>query len=497
LVEIGAENHARLIPELKAADHYEHPGSAGYDAQSYAQIAMHPRLADPALRAAVDDLSYRARRPLFEWTAWVLGGGDPERALNVFAFQNVACWLILALVLLRWLPPVSWGNVLRWACVLFSFGLIFSVRRALLDGPSLLLVAGSMALIESGRPWPGAVLMGIGGLGKETSLLCATAFGPPASSRARDWAPWLGRISLVVLPLVAWALCLRMWVGAGGAPGLNNFSGIFEGLCDKVVGTVSSLAAQGFSLASDAGLDALVLAGLLAQFAFFAFRIRWREAWWRVGASYAVLMAFLGDAVWEDHPSAAARVLLPMTLAFNVLVPRGAWWPVLLVAGNLGVVGSADLLRPPSRVAQGYVVEGPRELRLNPADGTEVEASYGARNWWWPEGEGRDYWRWSRGECSVVIRNPQPFPVVADIDFHLATVDARGATVTIGGRVAWRGALKPATDNRAAVPGVVLPPGGTVLVFGSDHPAVPAGPGDRRLLMYSVRDLRIVLRGRP
>jgi len=58
------------------------------------------------------------------------------------------------------------------------------------------------------------------------------------------------------------------------------------------------------------------------------------------GASYAVLMIFLGDAVWESYPSAAARVLLPMTVAFNILVPRGKWWPILLVVGNLGVLAS-------------------------------------------------------------------------------------------------------------------------------------------------------------
>src|ERR1019366_537433 len=190
------------------------------------------------------------------------------------------------------------------------------------------------------------------------------------------------------------------------------------------------------------------------------------------------------------RPSAAARVLLPMTLAFNIRVPRGGWWPLLLVAGNLGIFGSASLLRPEYKTADCCVVEGPRELRLNPEDGYEVGASFETRNWWPAESEGRDYWHWSKGDCRLVIHNPRPFTVVADVTFGLATADPRGATATIGGRVAWRSELRTAYDNQAAISGLELPPGDTAILFQSDRPAAsPEGAGGR-LLMYSVRDLK-------
>src|SRR6185295_9966545 len=96
--------------ELRATPHYEMAGSSGYDAQYYAQIAMHPRLSDPEIRNAVDDLPYRARRILFCWTAYALAFGNPAGALQVYAVQNIVCWLALAVLLLRWFPPVSWGN---------------------------------------------------------------------------------------------------------------------------------------------------------------------------------------------------------------------------------------------------------------------------------------------------------------------------------------------------------------------------------------------------
>ncbi len=495
LDNFSTANHGRYIPELKAADHYELPVTAGYDAQWYAQIAMRPHLGDPVLRAAEDRLSYRARRILFEIIPWVLAGGDPGRALTLYAWQNIACWFLLAILLLRWLPPSSFQNVLRWSAVLGSFGLVFSVSRALLDGPALLLLAAAMAVLESGRPWAGSALLGLCGLAKETSVLGVAALPFPASGGRREWGRWLARSAVVVAPIAAWVLFLGFGSQGEDRLGMRNFAGPFVGLIHKVQGIASGLWG-GDPAPAHVYFEAFVIVGLASQAAFFAVYRDWRNPWWRVGASYAVLMLFLGDAVWEDHPSAAARVLLPMTLAFNLAVPRGRRWIALLVAGNLGALGSPDLLKPPNRTVEGYSVEGPVELRLDPISGREVSVTYGPVDWWQAEGEGKDYWHWSSGECSVTIHNPQPFPIVADLEVGFATVDAREAVVSVGGKVAWKGTLKPAAENHARIPGVVFPAGDTTVGFTSDRPAVPTGGKDGRLLMYSLRDLTLVLTSR-
>jgi hypothetical protein len=494
LVQFGTMEHGRYLPELKAVNHYEMPKSPGYDSQWYAQIAMHPRLRDPVLWKAVDSLPYRARRILFLWSAWAFGGARPALVMNVYAVQNIVCWFILAALLLRWLPPISWGNCFRWTAVLFSFGLIFSVRGALLDGPSLLLIAVAMALIESGRLWWGALVLGVSGLGKEINILGGAALRLPDLANPRSWARWLAQLALVLLPLAAWMLCLRLWLPHGDDIGARNFARPFAGLSNKLQDTVSILIAEGYPYASVARFDLLVLAGLLAQFFFFAFRIRWQEPWWRVGASYAVLMAFLGDAVWENYPSAAARVLLPMTLAFNITVPRKGWWPLLLLVGNLGVFGAADLLKPPGR--ESFIVEGPRDLRMNPADGRVVEAVFGARNWWGPEKSRWDFFRWSMGDSAVAIHNPQPFAILADITFKLRSVDARGATVSLDGKPAWHGDLRAAEVKPGRISGVLLRPGDTVLLFQSDRPPAYPGNNDPRRLTFSVRHLEIDLKAK-
>jgi hypothetical protein len=377
LIQFGEKMHRIYLPEIKAMNHYEVPNSVGYDSQYYAEIALRPNPRDPVLRKSVDGLPYRARRILFPALAWLIGGGDPARVLNVFALENVVCWFLLAALLLRWLPPVNWGNCLRWAAVLFSFGLIFSVARALLDGPSLVLIAAAMALAESKRPWLSAAVLGLAGLGKDTNVLAAAGMRLPERTDEKAWGSWIARCALVLLPLSAWMFCLRAWLGRADDLGdARNFAPPFAALAQKLADTVSQLMAEGYL--SLAKYDLLVMAGLLAQFFFFAFRRRWRDPWWRLGAAYAVLMVFLGTAVWESYPSAAARVLLPMTLAFNITVPRRRWWPVLLLVGNLGVLASADIFKPPGR--ESFVVEGANSLRINPKDGSKVEAIYGESN---------------------------------------------------------------------------------------------------------------------
>jgi hypothetical protein len=269
----------------------------------------------------------------------------------------------------------------------------------------------------------------------------------------------------------------------------------------KVRSTFSSLATERFMGPSVAKYDAAVVIGLLTQFCFFGFRVRWRDSWWRVGASYAVLLIFLGNSVWESYPLAAARVLVPMTLAFNILVPRGRWWFVVLLLGNLGVLGSAELLRPPAREVDS-VVEGPSELRIDPATYFRFEAEFTGANWCIAERarsldkKRLDYWRWSLGDGAVKVHNPQPFAVVADVSYDLATVDARLASLSYDGRSVWQGMLKPSQANYAFASGLVFPPGDSLLIFKSDRAGAAPGPGDARLLAFSVRNLAFELKAR-
>lgn len=490
LIMFGDRDAARFLPELKAINHYEIPGSMGYDAAYYAQLAMHPQLRDPVLRTAIDSLPYRARRILFCWTANALALGDPARALQIYAVQNIACWLLLAALLLRWFPPTQWGNFFRWAGVLFSFGLCFSVRGALVDGPSLLLIAAGVALAEMGRSWWSAAVLGISGLGKETNILAGTVFAPAEPSRPA-WLAAIARGALVVLPLAAWLALLQSWLGSALDEGYRNFAPPFV----AYVGKWREILA-GFRTSNDVWAErgsVILVVALTTQFLFFALRPRWRETWWRVGAIYAVLMAVIGEAVWEGYPGAASRVLLPMALAFNILVPRGArWWPVLLL-GNLTFLLTPDALQPPEKGS--YELSGPHALRVAEQGGHTVSVSFDD-NWFGGERSRWEYWRWSRGSAELTIDNPHAFPILAKISFTLSGQGDRAVSIRAHDREIWRGDVHSHEPKPLTFPSVRLEPGENRWRFETDQPAQHPANNDPRELALNLRNLEIELTAR-
>ena len=58
-----------------------------------------------------------------------------------------------------------------WVGCLFSHGLLWSVRFALLDGPSLLLTMVAIVAVERGHPLWSSGLVGVNALGRETNVM--------------------------------------------------------------------------------------------------------------------------------------------------------------------------------------------------------------------------------------------------------------------------------------------------------------------------------------
>lgn len=329
-------------PALEAIPHYEYPPWASYDGQFYVQRAFDPFILDTDVDRAMDSAPFRARRILFSWTAYALGLGRPAWIVNVYALQNVVCWLIFAALLTRWLPLTSGRNLLLWAACLFSHGFLWSVRFSLLDGPSLLLIACAIAAVERGRPLLSAAMTGISALGRETNVLAI--FAQPwsldlARGGPRSRAMWLraGTASvLALLPLVLWYDYLRSIYRSTTLVGTNQLMWPGTGLAKPWTQTMQGAIAHGV-LSTDALALCLLLS--LAVQALHLFVVRtYGDPWWRVGVAYAVLMLLLDQVLANPVTGAITRVLLPMTVAFNILLARrsSAWrfWPWVLL-GNL------------------------------------------------------------------------------------------------------------------------------------------------------------------
>lgn len=486
LIAFGAKQEDTRLSKLRKLEFHVERNSDGYDAQYYAQIAMDPSLQNTQLRHAVDSLPYRARRILFPAVAYAFGFGEPSAILQAYALLSAVSWLLLAAVLLHWFPPRSWNNFIRWTGLLFSFGVCVSVRNALVDGPSLLLIAFGILLLEKGRPWWAAAVLAVSGLGKETNLLAAAALLPATRGPARNWLIAALRGVLVVTPLALWIVYITLTVGPAGDPGARNFDLPFAAYLRKW--TEIANAWSDLSVANPWPLWGLfMLVALTAQSLYLVLRPQWNQAWWRIGISYAVLMIFLGDAVWEGYPGAASRVLLPMQLAFNILVPSaGRGWLTVLLLGNLTLWAAPTTLRAPA--GEGYVLRAGSELYTN-AKGDRFRVTY-LSGWYGPEEGSSSYWNWAAGDAALSIHNPHAKPMVTRFRFGLTAEGSRQVIVRLNGVELWQIPIPVGAKISLNLPNLMLPPGQNRIDFVTDKPPGRRLP-DLRFFTFCIHDLRI------
>jgi hypothetical protein len=335
--------HDDKAPQLQGVSYFEYPAWASYDGQFYAQRALDPLVRDPRVDHAMDLAPYRARRILFSWTAYALGLGRPAWILEAFALQNVASWLILAVVLTRWLPLNTFRGVALWTACLFSHGLMWSVRFALLDGPSLVLTAWMVMEAERGRYLTSAAIAGINGLARETNVLGVLAqplAGTDRPSSLRKWVRMVVALLLVVLPILVWEDYLRSiyrsTIFAGGREQLTMPMAALVTTVAHVVDLVKSM-----GVFSSAGLQICIVLSMIVQAVYVAVRRPYHQPWWRIAAAYAVLMLVIDRVLWDPSTGAITRVMLPLTVGFNVLLahePRqGSFW-AWFTAGNLHLI---------------------------------------------------------------------------------------------------------------------------------------------------------------
>lgn len=326
------------LPVLRTIPHYQYPPRHGYDGGMYVQLAMVPLLKDPAIDRSLDSPAYRARRILFCWTAWAAGLGRPAWIMHAYTLQNVVAWFVLAWLLTRWMPLTSGRFFALWFGSMFSHGVLTSVRLAVLDLPSLLLLVCVVIAAERGRPWVTAATLGIAGLGRETNLLGAVTMPWP-----RGWRGWLraaGTAVVIVLPFLVWQdYVWSIYRGTSATEGAGQITIPFVAFATKWQTILQNREGMSPGIVVR---EVLVVVGLVAQAAYIVWTRKWAAPWWRLAAVYAVLMFFVHFAVWEGHPGAITRVTLPLKFGFNALLAQdqtsGFWgW---LVAGNLDLAMS-------------------------------------------------------------------------------------------------------------------------------------------------------------
>ena len=472
LIQLDAPNDDLKIAAFREHPVYVHRDTGGYDGLYYAQIAYDPLLNSPELPRATDNLSYRARRILPPAVAWLLAAGQPAAIVHVYSFLNVVAWLLLAALLWRLLAVADFRGWLAWAGILFSCGALSSVRLALTDLPMTALLAAALFAAERARPKSATALLAAAALARETALLGA------AGLVTRPWFSLRNVLfgAVVAAPLFAWLAYIRWRLGPADA-GWSNLTLPVTGLIEKTVTSLSDLTLLEDKLLAWTTL--LTVVGIIVQAAFFA--TLWRrfaDAWWRVGAAYAALMLTLGTAVWEGYPGAFTRVLLPLTLAFNVLAQRTRAAVAWLILGNLGIAAGFLVLRD-------FPVNT-RELFAGRSGGAATVVQIG-EGWFGAERTSEHVWSWSSGRSQLTVETWADTPITAQLDFALRALAPRTVSIRHDGRELWRGPVGEKTTRHSV--SLRVAPGRTVLEFSTDTPATREGPAaDARALAFALYD---------
>ncbi|MSU45531.1 MAG: hypothetical protein EXS42_00020 [Lacunisphaera sp.] len=309
------------------------PESSGYDGQFYAQIALDPLLRSPEFTQVIDLPAYRARRILTPATAALLGLGNPWWTLQAYALLNVLCWFALGWLLRRHIGGSNWLAFARWAGCMFSMGVLDSVRQSLVDLPALLLLV--LAIHSWSKPQSGrsVLWLTLANLAKETSLLSALALHCDKSLGPFPWRRVGLSLLIVMLPLALWSLYVQQrFANNPGTGGLGNFSWPLLGLLTQAKYSLREISLGNLDGRYSFSLIAII--GLAIQVGFFWRSPRCESSWWRVGGANSLLLIFLSSWIWSGY-WAVCRAVLPMTIAFNLLLPatRSFWF--LWILGNL------------------------------------------------------------------------------------------------------------------------------------------------------------------
>ncbi len=472
--QLDESNETIMLHELRERPVFIYRDTGGYDGLYYAQLACRPTLRDPALAVAMDGFSYRAHRILASWAAWALALGDPVRALDTYALLNPLCWLVLGALLLAVFPPRSLHNVIAWAGLMFSAGVLASVRLALTDLPALLLIVAAMVVGERGRRGGAMGWLAAAALARETSLLAALAL------RAGIWPRHLLRVAVVAAPLAVWLVYVRVMAGPVDA-GWCNFSWPGLAFVGKWRGCLADLGRGDFSLLFWATL--LTLLALTVQATWLLLRPAWDNLWWRLGIGYVGLMLCLGIAPWDGQPGAAARVLLPLHLAFNALAPRTRGGLALLVLGNLGFLsGVLPLLDVPHT---------PGEIAAARTGETAMIARAGS-GWYSVEHAGSRLWAWAGGTAHLELQLWAPASAPPpQVWLKLAGFTPRTVTVRQEGSSVWSSPVERKA-RWVCLTGLEFHKGRATLTLDSDALPEPENVApNARALAYTLSGLRL------
>ena len=336
LLNIGSTYFKNAVPSLMLMEPYVIDNSLGYDGQFYCQIATDPSLKDPELIKAIDLPAYRAQRILIPFICYVAALGDGIKAIHIYSVINIIFWIFTSFVLLHFFPIRNFRDFIAWFFTLFSYGMVFSVTRSLVDLPAAFFIILAVYFFEKNFFNGGIVSLGLGVLTRETNLLSMGLFS------FSDIKNRYFRIFLVcILPLILWFFYIKFIYESSNNVGTNLNLIPFSALMVRFTELVSLLLNDGFK--SPARWAITDLFSIIVQCIFVVFLIvKQKKSFFssplnRLSILYFILVACSSYPIWEGF-TPVTRAFLPLSFCFNVLIVRGNYHWMWLLLGNLTVV---------------------------------------------------------------------------------------------------------------------------------------------------------------
>ena len=223
----------------------------GYDGQYYLFMALDPANA----RYYLDDPSYRWSRPLYPIASRLIAVGDPSVIPVVMLLVNLLAAGVGTGVVARIL---SRKRESPWFALLYGLapGMALGVHRDLTEPLSFALCVLGVSWVERGPPDPrgrepnsrmsacviAGTLFGLAGLTRAPSVTFPLVYGlarawrDRASSGVRRWLPAGAILFLGIVPVIAWTIVVKAWLGSWptGSEGTQAFP--FAFLVDQPFG---------------------------------------------------------------------------------------------------------------------------------------------------------------------------------------------------------------------------------------------------------------------
>jgi hypothetical protein len=496
-LQIGREFDDRGLAVYRATPKYIDPASRwGFDGQLYAELALDPLLRDPQLKIALDNPSYRSRRILLPWLAWLGGFGHPVWILNVYVALNLVFWIGFAAMMIVLFRPHGWVGLAGFAAMLMTCGIIESMRGSLTDFPGFVLLTLAMMVGGAG----GAGILALSALTREPNIIGIVGlwdYRPPwltAAKRNLILGLIAGLPTALWFAYVLWRFPPKESIAGG------NLAWPLQGIMAKL-GEFSVHAVNGdihwgqwySELYRSESLHALLtIIATVTQCIYLLTHREWNNRIWRAGAIFVPYFLCISFIPWESHFT-ITRHALPITLAFNLILAMSArrGWLVWFLLGNCFVpygiyqftIYGQGVQTPPAE----YEITAPGP------PGPAVTVRFGD-GWSDQEWTRRHSWRWAVARrASLLVNNPTGNSLEAGLSFITRSVSSRDLEVRVRGVSIWA-AHSIRSKESVLTARFPLPPGETVVSLETPLPAVPSGRSDDdRRLSFMVQDLQISL----